>query len=316
MKRRTPRCGALIEREADWLSRHLFGDEPAYHTLLAVPTPSDAKKYFTDPNTTGIYEHRMRMLIARDIGESLQHEFVHLMHYGHMERLRQKHPIWIQEGIAALFEAYELDSAGSITFLPNTRHNIIYRAVDSNAALDWPKLFALSPEAFMERSAGLYPEARSIFLYLADRGKLTDWYQAYTDGFRTDPSGAKALEKVFGKPLGDIERQWRNWVKSKGPIDDTVRAGDASLGIAITETPGGIRIKETLKGSAVRAAGMRVGDVIVAIDGKPIRSSRELAVAIASKRVGDTIAVRFRRDDDYQETPVTLRPLQPASRSR
>lgn len=299
----------LIERQADWLARHLFGDEPDYHTLLAVPTPSDAKRYFADPTTTGIYEHRMRMLIARDIGESLQHEFVHLMHYGHMERLRQQHPIWIQEGLATLFEAYDLDEGGEIRFRPNTRHNVIHRAVASNGALPWTKLFALRPDDFMSRSAGVYPQVRSIFLYLAERGKLLPWYQAYTKSFRDDPSGALALERVFGKPLADIERQWRTWVDTTGPIDDTVRDGDASLGISITEIPGGIRIRETLKGSAVRAAGMRVGDVIVAIDGKPIRTSRELAVAIAAKRVGETVQVRFRRDDEFAEVPVTLRPL-------
>jgi hypothetical protein len=304
---------ALIERQADWLARHLFGDEPDYHTLLAVPTPSDAKRYFAEPTTTGIYEHRMRMLIARDIGESLQHEFVHLMHYGHMERLRQQHPIWIQEGLATLFEAYDLEEAGDgaseIRFRPNTRHNVIHRAVRSNGALPWPKLFALRPDDFMSRSAGVYPQVRSIFLYLADRGKLLPWYETYTKSFREDPTGAKALERVFGKPLADIERQWRSWVENNGPIDDTVRDGDASLGISITEIPGGLRIRETLKGSAVRASGMRVGDIIVAIDGKPVRTSRELAVAIAAKRVGETVQVRFRRDEEFAEVPVTLRPL-------
>ncbi len=306
----------LIEREADWLSKHLFGDAPAYQTLVAVPTPADAKKYISDPDTRGVYEHRMHMLIARDIGEALQHEFVHLMHYGHMERLHQKHPIWIQEGVAALFEAYTLSSEGEIAFLPNTRHNVIFRAVDANNELPWPKLFALSPHGFMDRAPALYPEVRSIFLYLADREKLMPWYQAYTKGFAEDPSGAKALERVFGKPLADIERQWRAWVTAKGPIDDSVRTGDASLGISITETPGGIRIKETLKDSSARAAGLRAGDVIVAIDGKAIRSSRELAVAIASHRVGDTVTVRYRRREEYLESPVTLRPLQPASRTQ
>jgi PDZ domain len=301
----------LIEREADWLAKNLFGDEPDYETLLAVPTPGDAKKYFQDPSTSGIYLHHTRMLVARDIGESLQHEFVHLMHYGHMERLRQKHPIWIQEGLATLFEAFELEGDGGIRFGPNTRHNVIHRAVQVKAAMPWTKLFALTPDAFMDRGSGLYPQVRSIFLYLADRAKLKPFYEEYTRNYAADPSGAKAIERIFGKPLSDVERQWRDWVKANGPIDDTIKAGDASLGIEITETPGGIKIKKTFRGSAVRSAGLRVGDVIVGIEGKAVRSSRELAVAIASRRVGDTILVRFRRGDDYEETPVTLRPLTP-----
>jgi hypothetical protein len=306
----------LIEREADWLSKNLFGDEPGYETLLAVPTPTDAKLYFPDTNTSGIYVHHNRMLVARDIGESLQHEFVHLMHYGHMERLRQKHPIWIQEGLAALFEAYELDGSDGIRFLPNTRHNLIHRAVKTGVAMPWTKLFALAPDAFMDRGSGLYPQVRSIFLYFADRGKLKPFYEEYTRGFRDDPSGAKAIERVFGKPLSDVERQWREWVKNGGAIDDTIRAGDASLGISISETPGGIKIKEILRGAAVRAAGLRIGDVIVALDGKAVRSSRELAVAIAAKRVGEAVMVRFRRGEEYEEASVTLKPLAPQFETR
>jgi hypothetical protein len=30
-------------------------------------------------------------------------------------------------------------------------------------------------------------------------------------------------------------------------------------------------------------------------------------MAVAGKSAGDTISVRFRRDDEYGETPVTLR---------
>jgi hypothetical protein len=299
----------LVEREADWLSEHLFGEAPSYDTLIAIPTATDGKAYFPDESTSGIYVHHTRTLVARDIGESLQHEFVHLMHYGHMERLRQKHPIWIQEGLASLFEAYEFGGPEGIRFLPNTRHNIIHRAVQSGVAMEWRKLFALTPQSFMDRGSGLYPQVRSIFLYFADRGKLKPFYEEYTRGFRDDDSGVKAIEKVFGKPLSDVERQWRAWVKAAGAIDDTIRAGDASLGIAITETPIGLKIKETLRGSAVRAAGMRTGDVIVAIDGKAVRSSRELAVVIAAKRVGETVVVRYRRGDEYEEAQVTLRPL-------
>ncbi len=298
----------LVEREADWLARHLFDDTPDYATLIAVPTPKDAKAYFTDPTTTGIYEHRMRMLVVRDIGESLQHEFVHLMHYGSMERARQKHPIWIQEGIATLFENYEL-SGDDIRFLPNTRHNIARRAVSSNGALAWKTMFAMAPQDFMDKAPVLYPQVRSIFEYIADRGKLQVFYKSLLATFATDPTGSKAMERTFGKPLADIERQWKDWVKARPMIDDTVRAGDASLGIQITEVPEGIKIRQTLPKSAVRAAGLRSGDVIVAIEGRPVRSSRELALIVASKRVGDVVVVRYRRGDDYVESPVTLRPL-------
>ncbi|NIM60902.1 MAG: hypothetical protein GTO30_04390, partial [Acidobacteria bacterium] len=53
--------------------------------------------------TGGIYEHERRRLIARDIGASLRHELTHAYHYADMDRLGQRHPLWVQEGIATLY---------------------------------------------------------------------------------------------------------------------------------------------------------------------------------------------------------------------
>ncbi|MBL9149680.1 MAG: PDZ domain-containing protein [Phycisphaerae bacterium] len=304
----------LIEREADHLSAFLFGDTPPYATFIAVPTPKDSKKYFADPTTTGVYEHSTRALVSRDIGESLQHEFVHLMHYGHMERLRQKHPIWIQEGLASLYERYELNPDGTATFLPNTRHNLIRRQVTGDTSMPWKKLFSLSAKEFMDRSQTLYPQVRSIFEFLADRGKLQDFYTTYTKGWKDDSTGQAAMERIFGRPLAEVERTWKDWVRERGPLDDTVTYGDASLGISIAEIADGIRIRDTQPRGAARSAGLRIGDVIVSVDGKATRSQRELALALSNKKVGENVVVRFRRGDDYREANVTLRPLAPTLR--
>lgn len=304
----------LIEREADHLSAFLFGDTPPYATFIAVPSPKDSKKYFADPTTTGVYEHATRALVSRDTGESLQHEFVHLMHYGHMERLRQKHPIWIQEGLASLYERYELNPDGTATFLPNTRHNLVRRQVTGDTSMPWKKLFSLSAKEFMDRSQQLYPQVRSIFEFLADRGKLKDFYTTYTKGWKDDSTGQVAMERIFGRPLAEVERTWKDWVRERGPLDDTVTYGDASLGVSITEISDGIRIRDTQPRGAARNAGLRIGDVIVSVDGKATRSQRELALALSNKKVGEMVVVRFRRGDDYRDANVTLRPLAPTLR--
>ncbi len=300
---------ALIEREADHLSKTLFDGMPPYDTLIAVPTARDAKRYFADPTTTGIYEHRTRSLVAKDTGESLQHEFVHLMHFGHMERLHQKHPMWMQEGLASLYESFELATDGSVRFFPNTRHNLARRAALAGSSMPWRGLFALSPQTFMDKAQSLYPQVRSIFEFLADRGKLQQFYRTFVKTYRDDPTGALAMEQIFGRTLADVERSWKEWIKDRGAIDDTVSAGDASLGVTVTDAPDGVRIRETLTRSAARAGGMRTGDIMVAIEGKPIRSTRELALAVAARKVGETITVRYRREGEYREASVTLRPL-------
>ncbi|MBZ0173518.1 MAG: PDZ domain-containing protein, partial [Phycisphaerales bacterium] len=52
----------------------------------------------------GAYEHDHKRLVAQDLGATLRHEFFHVLHWREMDRLRQIHPIWIQEGLASLVE--------------------------------------------------------------------------------------------------------------------------------------------------------------------------------------------------------------------
>lgn len=294
---------------ADHLATTLFDGHPRFATLVAVPTLRDMRLYFPDPTTTGMYEHAQRRLVTRDIGQSLTHEFVHLMHWGHMDRLGQHHPMWVQEGLACLYEDYDLAADGSISFRPNTRHNIARRQVLAAASMSWRQLFELSPREFMRKPLQYYPQVRSIFEFLADRGRLDPFYRALIATHGDDPTGAMAIERAFGRPLNEVEQAWKDWLRLRGPIDDSIGQGDASLGIRVAEAPDGVRVAETFGRGAARSAGMRSGDVIVAVDGRSVRSSRELLLALAAKHVGDAVAIRFRRAGEYHETTAVLRPL-------
>ena len=53
-------------------------------------------------------------------------------------------------------------------------------------------------------------------------------------------------------------------------------------------------------------AGIRRGDVILAIDGRPVTASEELIVAIRSYRPGDTVVLRVRTGDDERDVRVRL----------
>ena len=89
---------------------------------------------FDRPEVRGMYLHPARRLVSRDAGQSLQHEFVHLMHFAHMERTGQRHPIWVQEGLASLYEDYTLRADGSVEFHPNIRFNFARKQVTSRTA--------------------------------------------------------------------------------------------------------------------------------------------------------------------------------------
>jgi serine protease DegQ len=64
------------------------------------------------------------------------------------------------------------------------------------------------------------------------------------------------------------------------------------------ETSPGAMVADIVPGSAAEKAGLRRGDIIVAINGKPVVSAAQLRTLIGLKRVGESIAVEFLRGGD------------------
>ncbi len=304
---------ARMKETLERLERHLveayFRKPPDERALIAIVRPADAARYLDRPEIRGMYLHRERRLVARDTGQSLQHEFVHLVHYADMERLGQTHPIWMQEGLASLYEDYSFRGDGSVEFHPNIRFNFARRQVLSGTAREWRALTSLSADDFMKDAERHYPQVRAMFEYFARERKLEDFYRAMVATYKDDPTGATAIERAFGEPLGKIELRWRKWMRERGAVDDRVEPGDPSLGVLGDDVGDGVRITSFAPGSAARAAGLRVGDVIQSVAGSPIRSKDELVLAIARLRTGESVEVRFRRSGEETALMVLPRPL-------
>lgn len=209
----------MLNALADHLAATLFEAPPTYEVFIAIATRADAREMFEREAIGGRYEHAPRRLVTRDAGTSLRHEFVHVMHFGHMERLGQQHRLWVQEGLGALYEEYRITADG-ITFLPNERTNIMRNRLRVNRVMPWAELFDLPANRFMAQSGALYPQVRSIFTFIAAEGKLTAWYKAYVEHFDADPSGQTAFEAVFDRPLGEIEQRWREWAQQQSSPGD------------------------------------------------------------------------------------------------
>ncbi|HLW67714.1 MAG TPA: trypsin-like peptidase domain-containing protein [Gemmataceae bacterium] len=71
--------------------------------------------------------------------------------------------------------------------------------------------------------------------------------------------------------------------------------------------PGSGAAKANLHGTGRDKAGhIQLGDVVVAIDGKPIEKGEDLYSALQDHKIGDTVTLTIMRDDQRQDIQVTL----------
>jgi serine protease Do len=71
-------------------------------------------------------------------------------------------------------------------------------------------------------------------------------------------------------------------------------------------TGSGVTISDVTPGSPAEQAGLKVGDTIVAIDGKPVKNGDELVADIAARKPSSKVTVGFIRGSKKQEATVTV----------
>lgn len=89
------------------------------------------------------------------------------------------------------------------------------------------------------------------------------------------------------------------------PVTKEIAAG---LGI---DSPSGFRVTQVYAGHGAEKAGLRVGDVIVALDGEKVRTvtadeSDALSALIRQRRIGSAVTLSVRRGGEPLDLPVTL----------
>jgi membrane-associated protease RseP (regulator of RpoE activity) len=68
----------------------------------------------------------------------------------------------------------------------------------------------------------------------------------------------------------------------------------ARLGVSARPTEGGVEIVEVREGSLAQTLGLRPGDVLREIDGKPLADPSDVSAALAG--AGASLEIRFQRD--------------------
>jgi glutaredoxin 3 len=78
------------------------------------------------------------------------------------------------------------------------------------------------------------------------------------------------------------------------------------IGLRIKDAVGGAEVGGVRAGSPSERAGVREGDVVVEMNGKPVRSAADLEAALASLLADTTVAVQVRRNGKQTRLRMAL----------
>ncbi len=326
-ERSTLEAIAEVEKVASWAAESLFGPDeaaetsgararprPAHWVTLILPTPAHFVRFVPAQGVGGIYDFDRRLLVSQELGASLRHEFLHVLHHRRMIRLGQSHAWWVQEGLGSLVEDLaSTREGGAVMPVPSWRTNIAKRLGARSALTPWKDLFAMPQERFVgARPIANYSQTRAIFLFLSDRGLLREWMRAYEESFNEDATGLLAMERCAGKPAQETEREFRAWLAALPTVAEELRPGMPSLGAVVGQGTGeGPVVEEApARADAPGAERLRRRDIITAVGGEATRTMEDVVRVLAERAVGDSVVVSVRRGTRRLEIPVTLRAVE------
>ncbi len=93
---------------------------------------------------------------------------------------------------------------------------------------------------------------------------------------------------------------------TRGSIGIQFREGLSGAVNRVYGFKNGVLVQEVQPGGPAEKAGIKAGDIITAIDGRPIKDGDDLVNEIASRAPGSTIRLGYVRDGKPQDTTVTI----------
>ncbi|HEX8875423.1 MAG TPA: PDZ domain-containing protein [Phycisphaerales bacterium] len=331
---------AELDAIADWAEKAVFPglwnpDEVKLDpwVIIVLPSSRDFEKWLLVTFGPGVrsglatvggsYVHERKQLVSQDLGSTLRHEFFHALHWRHLTHTGVEQPYWVQEGLASLVEDVEPLTPGSaVKPLPSWRTNIVLRRERSGTLLPLERFAKQSREKFLSgQQLANYAHARAIFYYLHQQNKLGAWYAAASDP-KSPPDAAclRPFETVFGKPLREVDKDFRAWARKLPEVAEEIRAGMASLGVEVESgrgdglvitsivEPAGAKERSLLGRSTLRGVRgeLKTGDVITAIDQKPTRDIADLVRVLGEYKPDDEVSVSYLRKGAPGEARIRL----------
>jgi len=281
--------------------RDLLFPQPLVRNIVVVlPTLRDYRKSAPPRDVAGYYRPATHTLTSLSVSDVLIHEFTHALHHSDQVRANQRHPVWLMEGLATLFQGAWAESGRIAPRLDPSLATLQGAAEAGNLpALD--DLCTMDQAAFSDRAEIAYPYVRYVMLYLYRQEKLKAFYATYKSDYAADPTGRKALEAVLGEPLETVEASWRQWLGALEPPWTPANPVVAHLGVRMLPAERGVMVDGFLRGSVAERAGvLQVQDVILSVAGRATPTPRDLAPAIRACRPGETVQIEILRGGERQ----------------
>jgi putative serine protease PepD len=83
------------------------------------------------------------------------------------------------------------------------------------------------------------------------------------------------------------------------------------MGVHLDTTPDGCRVTEVYGDTPAAGAGLRVGDQVVKIDGRPVRRLEDIYARLGETDPGQQVALELRRGNEIAAATITLIPRTP-----
>jgi hypothetical protein len=290
------RVTAMLGAYMDQQRRFLFRQPLSWNVTVILPTLSDYQRPLATASFAGHYDPATRTLESLSLSDVLVHEFTHALHHGDQVAANQRHPVWICEGLACLFQRSKVRE-GRLEVLLARDLGSLQDAVRDRKSLSLAALVTTEPEAFMKDAGLCYAEAHYVMFYLHQLGKLKDFYETYKEGYAKDPSGAAALVQTLGKPLDEIEADWREWVLRQQTPWAPAQPTKPLLGVRMEAVAEGVRVTGFVRGSAAERAGqLKFGDIILSVAGQHTPKPTDLTAAVQACHAGETVEIEIVRD--------------------
>jgi hypothetical protein len=209
------RVQAAIDTHLAVLNEMLFSDPPALWTLAILPAADLTDSLITRDHARGSYRHHHRELIAQDHDVALRHELIHLLHHRHMDQLGQQHPMWMQEGLAVIFEEYVVNTEGEVTFIPGARFNHAKRLLRDDRLLPLRELLAMSDQQFNRHARITYAQVDALMRFIDQETGIAAWYSTQIERHEKDATGIYALEALLDGSIDEIDQRFRTWLESQ-----------------------------------------------------------------------------------------------------